>query len=114
MLEPHQQRQRLKKPELGLERMSELSALAEKLSLLAAKEDIFKDGARVISQGGVPTPLNAMLQAIDDTVLERKLAFVTEKHTINIIAAGRRLRGISSASPSVGDVSHLIDQTIVS
>ena len=92
--------------------MSDLNALAQKLSAIAAKEDIFQSGARVISQGGVPSPMNALLQAIDETVLERKLTFVAGKHTINVIAAGRRLRGISSASPSAGDISHLAGKTI--
>jgi hypothetical protein len=92
--------------------MSELNALAQKLSALAGKDDTFRNGARIISQGGVPNPMNAMLKAVDETMLERKLAFVTGKHTINIIAAGRRLRGIASASPSAGDISHLVGKSI--
>lgn len=89
-----------------------MHALAETLTALAAKDDIFQDGARVISQGGVPNPMAAFLKAVDETMLERKLTFVTGKATINVIAAGRRLRGIAAASPAAGDISHLAGKTI--
>ena len=92
--------------------MSDMHALAQTLTALAAKDEIFQNGARVISQGGFPSPMAAFLKAVDETMLERKLTFVAGPHTINVIAAGRRLRGFSAASPSLGDISHLAGKTI--
>jgi hypothetical protein len=80
--------------------MSELTALAQKLAVLSAQEAVDSSGARVISEGGSPAPLSAMLREIDDTVLERCLAFECGGNSIRIIAAGRRMRGILDVSPT--------------
>lgn len=79
--------------------MSEPNALAQKLAILALRETVDDTGARIISEGGNPDPVTAILREVDDTVLERCLAFDCGTATINVIAAGRRLRGIYSVSP---------------
>ena len=79
--------------------MSEPTALAEKLATLASKETLDDTGARIISEAGTPAPIAAILREVDDTVLERCLTFSFGDTTINIIAAGRRLRGILSVIP---------------
>ena len=80
--------------------MSELTALAQKLAVLSSREAVDPSGTRVISEGGSPAPLSAMLSEIDDTVLERCLAFACGGNSIRIIAAGRRMRGILDISPA--------------
>ncbi|EBA13759.1 hypothetical protein [Roseobacter sp. CCS2] len=79
--------------------MSELDALAQKLATLTARDSIDPSGARLISVGGDPAPLTAMLREVDDTVLERSLVFECAGTTVTIVAAGRRLRGIVSVTP---------------
>lgn len=79
--------------------MSELNALAKKLAELASDNAVFDAGARVISETGEPAPIAAILREIDDTVLERNLEFRTADATINLIASGRRLRGILRVVP---------------
>ncbi len=78
--------------------MSELNALAQKLSALITKDVVFDAGARVISQGGSPDPITAILDEINDTVLERNLEISAGSETIQLVAAGRRLRGIYSTT----------------
>ncbi len=79
--------------------MSELNALAEKLAVLTSRETVDETGARTICEGGSPAPITAILREVDDTVLERCLSFDCGTSTINIVAAGRRLRGILSVTP---------------
>jgi hypothetical protein len=88
--------------------MSDLNALAQKLNALAANDDIFDHGARVISQGGVPAPMNALLDVIDETVLERRLDFAAGDAVVSLIAAGRRLRGLVAVSPANDGAAALI------
>ena len=83
--------------------MSDLNALAQKLAALISKGDVFDAGARVISQGGSPSPMAAILAEIDDTILERDLEFKSGSNTANVIVAGRRLRGIYALTPSTGN-----------
>ena len=92
--------------------MSDLNALAQKLNALAAKDDQFDDGTRVISQGGVPAPLTAMLGVIDETVLERRLDFIIDGVIISVIAAGRRLRGLIAMTPTTADATALAGNTL--
>lgn len=80
--------------------MSEVNALAQKIAVLSAREPVDKTGARVISEGGSPPPLAAILREVGDTVLERCLAFHCDTTTMHIIAAGRRMRGILGVSPT--------------
>ena len=79
--------------------MSEPNALAEKIATLASRETYDQSGARVISEGGTPEPIAAILREVDDTVLERCLSFDCGTTSVQIIAAGRRLRGIVSVTP---------------
>ena len=92
--------------------MSDLNALAQKLNALAAKDDQFDDGTRVISRGGSPAPLTAMLGVIDETVLERRLDFTTGDSVVSVIAAGRRLRGVIAIMPSTNDAGQLAGVTL--
>ncbi|MDP5085964.1 MAG: hypothetical protein NWQ23_11130 [Yoonia sp.] len=78
--------------------MSDLNALAQKISALTAQDVVFEAGSRVISQGGSPAPLDSVLAEIDDTVLERNLEFTADTQKINLIVAGRRLRGVLAVS----------------
>ncbi|MFT6074470.1 MAG: hypothetical protein ACJAZ1_001386 [Yoonia sp.] len=88
--------------------MSDLNALVQKLNSLATNDDVFDHGARVISQGGVPAPLNALLDVIDETVLERRLDFAAGDAVVSLIAAGRRLRGLVAVSPANDAAAALI------
>ncbi len=90
--------------------MSDFNALAKKLAELASNDEVFDSGARVISEGGTPAPLAAILREVDDTVLERKLALESAGTTINLIASGRRLRGILSVTPD--KKSNVIGQSL--
>lgn len=75
--------------------MTDITSLAGKLAALVAENEVYTDdGARVISRGGNPTPLMAVLQEIDDTVLERTLMFAFGDVVISLSVAGRRLRGV--------------------
>lgn len=92
--------------------MSDLNSLAQKLAALATKGDIFDHGARVISRDGVPSPINALLDVIDETVLERRLDFAAGDAIVSLIAAGRRLRGLLAVSPASNGSSALIGATL--
>lgn len=81
--------------------MSEVNALEQKIAVLSARESVDETGARVISEGGSPSPIAAILREVGDTVLERCLAFHCSTTTMHIIAAGRRMRGILGVSPTV-------------
>ena len=84
--------------------ISDVTALAEKLSALGRADERFVGGARVIASNGAPGAADAVLAEIDDTVLERDLIFKSGGRSITLVAAGRRLRGISAASGSADDV----------
>ncbi|WP_108814068.1 hypothetical protein [Loktanella sp. Alg231-35] len=84
--------------------MSDLAELAQKISALAAKDTVFETGARVISTGGEPSPIVAILNEIDDTILERDLEIQADGAIVNLIVSGRRLRGIAAASSGADDV----------
>ena len=109
MPEPYQRRLI---DELGTQLMSDMIALAQKLNALAAHDDVFDDGARVISQGGVPAPMTAFLAVVDETVLERRLDFAAGDVVVSVIAAGRRLRGMIAVSPAAGDHIDLFGKTL--
>lgn len=74
--------------------VNEQSALVAKLMALAESETGFVGGARVISLGGVPASLTAMVDEIDNTVLERTLTFDIDGVVLRMAVAGRRLRGV--------------------
>lgn len=83
--------------------MSDLQALANSLSALAGKSgDVFDAGARVVSRGGTPEALAAILNAVDDVILERSLEIDVDGKKLHLVAAGRRLRGIAGADTDEG------------
>jgi hypothetical protein len=84
--------------------MSDHAELAQKISALAAKDTVFEAGARVISTGGEPNPVSAILNEIDDTILERNLEIRADDAVVNLIVSGRRLRGIAGASSGADGV----------
>lgn len=92
--------------------MSDLNALAQKLSALTATDDMFGEGARVISQGGVPSTMSAALKAIDETLLERTLVFIAGDASVSIVASGRRLRGISAVAPNAANADKVIGKAL--
>lgn len=93
--------------------MSDLTTLSEKLRQLAgAEDDLFADGMRLILANGERPPLAAILDAIDDTVLERRLHLEIDGKSIDLIAAGRRLRGIAAADEASGDDMAVIGQSL--
>ncbi len=77
-----------------------MTALTEKLSALAAEDDVFVAGARVIAQDGGQVALAAILREIDATILERTLVFGIGDVSASLIVAGRRLKGLLSVSGS--------------
>lgn len=92
--------------------MSNLDALAIKLAALSVSDDTFDAGARVISRNGSPQPMQAFLDVVDETVLERKLAFSAGETIVNVIAAGRRLRGITAIEPAVPAAESVLGKTL--
>ena len=78
--------------------MIDKKALSQKLNALANKDTTFVEGARVISDGNTPAPLQAILLAIDETVLDRKLTFRVGAAYVTVVVAGRRLQGLIKAS----------------
>ncbi len=92
--------------------MGDLTAIAQKLAELRAQDEVYENGARVISHGGVPSGLSALMRVIDDTVLERKLEIMTGSHIISLVAAGRRLRGISAVVPPKGKSPRLVGEPL--
>ncbi|MEM9786659.1 MAG: hypothetical protein AAF801_09175 [Pseudomonadota bacterium] len=80
--------------------MSDMTALTEKLSALAAEDEVFVGGARIIAQDGGAVALAAILREIDATVLERTLVFGIGDVSASLIVAGRRLKGLLSVSDS--------------
>lgn len=78
--------------------MIDKTALSQKLKALGDKDSTFVDGARVISDGETPTPMQAILFAIDESVLDRKLTFRVGKAYVTVVVAGRRLQGLIKAS----------------
>ncbi len=93
--------------------MNDLTALATKLAALIAEDAVFAPGgARVISQGGAPPAMVAILREVDDTVLERTLVFGLGDVTVSMVVAGRRLRGIVEVEGDAPGVDAVIDQVL--
>ena len=88
--------------------MSDTTALTQKLQSFLNTDDVFEEGARVISDLCVPSPLFAMLREIDETILERSLVFASGQTSVHLTAAGRRLRGFTAVS-----AANAIDETII-
>ena len=91
--------------------MTDNAALAGKLAALGS-DDIYVDGGRVISRRGTPLPIVAILQEIDDTVLNRTLTFTAGQSRVAVVAGGRRLQGLTFATEDIegadGVVGHVL------
>jgi len=69
--------------------------LRRKLAALARTDQMEPGGARVISRGGTPTPLQAILAEIDETILTRDLIFdFAGNGQLVLVVSGRRLLGV--------------------
>ncbi|MFQ1701033.1 hypothetical protein ACJ5NV_10595 [Loktanella agnita] len=88
--------------------MTDMTALANKLAALIAEDEVYIAGARVISQGGDPPALVAILNEIDNTVLERTLLFGIDDVNLSMVVAGRRLRGIAEVSGNLPEAANVI------
>lgn len=93
--------------------MTDLTALATKLSALIADDAAFaENGARIISQGAAPPALVAILNEVDNTVLERTLVFDLGEATISAVVAGRRMRGVVEMSGDVPGASDVVGEVL--
>lgn len=92
--------------------MSDQPRLTHKLALLADQESVYRDGWRVISNGVYPPPLNAILDEIDTTILQRRLTFRAETSHVTVMASGRRLFRICDASDDLPDQTDVLDQML--
>ncbi|MEL6522114.1 MAG: hypothetical protein AAFQ66_14190 [Pseudomonadota bacterium] len=70
-------------------------SLRSRLSQLAAASETYKNGARVISPSGGSDALFAIVAAVDETILMRRLTFRSgSNRTITMVVSGRRIVGI--------------------
>lgn len=92
--------------------MSDTALIASKLAALLDRNETYVSGARVISQGGAPTPLASVLTEIDSTVLERTLVFSIDDVNVSMIVAGRRLRGFIDVSGNVPEAASVIGKVL--
>jgi len=88
--------------------------LVRKLSALSTSATTLKDGNRVLSNGTWPQPLRAILSEIDDTVLKRKLTFISGANHISVVASGRRLLAVVEVSENFATGSELVGQALSS
>lgn len=87
-------------------------AVARKLSILGSEKPVYRDGARVISNGILPPPLSAVLDEIDNTVLKRRLTFRVGDSHLSFVVAGRRLMTLLSATADLDMVRPLVGQAL--
>ncbi|PRY75294.1 hypothetical protein CLV80_113104 [Yoonia maritima] len=92
--------------------MSDTSIIANKLAALLSEDEIYVGRARIISQSGAPTPLAALLNEIDATVLERTLVFSIDDVNVSMIVAGRRLRGLVDVSGNLPEAESVIGKVL--
>lgn len=92
--------------------MIDKKALSKKLNSLAASELRFDDGARIVAEGGSDHVLQAILDVIDETVLERKLTFQVDRSYVTVIAGGRRLQGITKLSGDIDGALKVIGKIL--
>lgn len=89
-----------------------MTALANKIAALIADDAVFIAGARVISQGGAPPALAAILAEIDNTVLERTLVFGIDDVNVSMVVAGRRMRGIVDVSGNLPEAAPVVGKVL--
>lgn len=92
--------------------MSEKTIIANKFAALLADDEVYVSGARILSQGGAPTPLAAVLTEIDATVLERTLVFSIDDVNVSMNVAGRRLRGFLEVSGNLPEANSVIGKVL--
>ncbi|MGB5871970.1 MAG: hypothetical protein WBH04_17405 [Albidovulum sp.] len=88
--------------------MTDEPAVSRKLAALGADKSIFRQGARVLSNGKSPTPLAALLDEVDNTVLKRDLTFRLADSLLSMTVAGRRVLTLVAASQDLSDAQALI------
>ncbi len=72
--------------------------LAAKLARLAGKEEILPGGARRLAERGDGRALVALLDEVDDTILEAALSFESAGERLTLMVSGRRILSIEEAS----------------
>ena len=92
--------------------MNELTALTQKLTALAAEDEVYVAGARVVSPDSGEVAFAALLREIDNIVLERTLVFTIGDTEISTIVAGRRLRGILDAPADIKGAAKVVGQVL--
>ncbi|WP_341367136.1 hypothetical protein [Yoonia sp. BS5-3] len=92
--------------------MNELTALTEKLAALAAEDEVYVAGARVISPDSGEVALAAILREIDNVVLERTLVFTIGEVEVSAIVAGRRLRGLLDITAGTAGADKVVGQVL--
>lgn len=90
--------------------MTHDDAIAGNLAALGARQTVFRDGRRVLSNGLFPPPLPALLQEIGTTVLQRQLTFRAGASALSFVVSERRLMALVSASSDLEEVQHLAGQ----
>lgn len=85
--------------------MIDEGTIARKLATLGSEKPVFRDGARVISNGILPSPINAILDEIDNTILRRKLTFRVGPSFMSFIVAGRRLLSLVATSDDLAEAN---------
>ena len=77
--------------------MSAVEDLARALDALANPETEFDSGKRVVARATGPSPVQAILREVSETVLTRDLRFDLANHgTVTVNASGRRFVGIGA------------------
>ncbi|MEM9247704.1 MAG: hypothetical protein AAGB05_03295 [Pseudomonadota bacterium] len=77
--------------------MSEPDDLKRKLDALADATSAFGVRGRLISEGGLPTPVQAILTEVSETVLAQDLTFhIGEVGSLVLIVSGRRVLAVRS------------------
>ena len=80
--------------------MTKSENLLKRITRIADAGTTYKQGRRVLTEGGRTAILPAMLQEIDETILARELTFYSDTgNSITLVAKGRRLWRVCTAKP---------------
>lgn len=77
--------------------MSDDPQLTGKIGALM-RENVFEDGAMVLGQAGSPEVTDAMLDAIDVTMLPRDVRFSVGSSFVTLAVSGKRVRHVTAVS----------------
>jgi len=80
--------------------MSDDPQLGGKIEALI-QDEMFEGGAMVLGPAGAPETTEAMLRAIDMTMLPRDMVFAVGTSFVTLAVSGRRVRHVTDASPDV-------------